>query len=417
MILSSSANNNVPKIPKCPTTDLKGLLTSASKKLQAKKTVEASKTNKNKTGPKSALNQFEAVEEIDKVQKEILALQTVKEFVKSSYESELTKYWEIDHQITELQKKVFSLQDELSVGKVIEDDEARTLMVEAALKSCEETLTQFKEKQEKSTKEAKTKFRKFENVREKLNSLKHKFLPGQQAACDNPVLCLAVGADLGLDTADEEKKPNDKNDKSANAAAKLRENLQCLNPEARNMTQERQELDALQEKIKEHFEVDPKQSLTVTKLSEKINDLVSKPLIDGLKTETDDFQAQIQTLEDNKATFIDDMNTLTNKLRGDGGKNVESQNNNLQTHFIEAYYSLDHLSEKLQGAKPEEEHEHTKSIQKEQEGESSIEVKTQEFKLQENMPRPKDGSINSEELKAAVGDDKNGKVGYIILEN
>ncbi|THF99340.1 hypothetical protein TEA_007660 [Camellia sinensis var. sinensis] len=170
------------------------------------------------------------------------------------------------------------------------------------------------------------------------------------------------------------------------------------------MTQERQELDALQEKIKEHFEVDPKQSLTVTKLPEKINDLVSK------------------TLEDDKATLIDDMNTLTNKLREMEEKfnrlqhlnqNVESQNNNLQTHFIEAYYSPDHLSEKLKGAKPKEEHEHTESIQKEQEEESSIEVKTQEFKLQENMPRPKDGSINSRELKVAVGDDKNGQVGYI----
>ncbi|GMP32623.1 hypothetical protein CsSME_00006301 [Camellia sinensis var. sinensis] len=92
MILSSSANNNVPKIPKCPTRDLKGLLTSASKKLQAKKTVEASKTNKSKIRPKSGLSESEVVEEIDKVQKEILALQTVKEFVKSSYESELTKY-------------------------------------------------------------------------------------------------------------------------------------------------------------------------------------------------------------------------------------------------------------------------------------------------------------------------------------
>ncbi|KAL7192601.1 hypothetical protein ACSBR2_024425 [Camellia fascicularis] len=412
---SSSANNNVPKIPKCPTRDLKCLLTSASKKLQAKKTAEATKSNKNKTGPKSGLSKSEAVEEIDKVQKEILALQTVKEFVKSSYESGLTKYWEIDHQITELQKRVFSLQDEFSVGKVIEDDEARTLMAEAALKSCEETLTQLQEKQERSTKEAKAEFRRVENVHEKLNSLKHKFLPDQQAA-------------------DEEKKPNDKDDKSANAAAKSRENLQCLNPEAGSMMQERQELDALREKIKEHFEVDPKQSLTVTELAEKINDLVSKvisletsvssqtALIDGLKTETDDFQAQIQTLEDDKATLIDDTNTLTNKLREMEEKfnrlqhlnqNVESQNNNLQTHFIEARCSLDHLSEKLQGAKPEEEHEHMESIQEEQEEESSAEVKKQEFKLQENMPRPKDGSINSGELKAAVGDDKNGQVGYI----
>ncbi|KAI8018864.1 Kinase-interacting protein 1 [Camellia lanceoleosa] len=226
------ANNNVPKIPKYPTRDLKGLLISASKKLQAKKTIEASKTNRNKTGPKSGLSESEAVEEIDKVQKEILALQTVKVFVKSSYKSGLTKYWEIDHQITKLQKRVFSLQDELSVGKVIEDDEAQTLMAEAALKSCEETLTQLKEKQEKSTKEAKSEFR--------------------------------------------------------------------------------------------------------------------KPLIDGLKTETDDFQAQIQTLEDDKATLIDDMNTLTNKL------------------------SLDHLSEKLQGTKLEDEHEHTESIQEEQEEESPL---------------------------------------------
>ncbi|KAG4968007.1 hypothetical protein JHK87_033658 [Glycine soja] len=78
--------------------------------------------------PKSSLSIKEALEEVDKLQKQILALQTVKVFVKNSYDNSIARYWETDEQIKELQERVSTLQDELGEGVDIEDDEARHLM-------------------------------------------------------------------------------------------------------------------------------------------------------------------------------------------------------------------------------------------------------------------------------------------------
>ncbi|KAL0736170.1 hypothetical protein Bca4012_012380 [Brassica carinata] len=103
---------------------------------------------------KSGLTKTEAVEEIDKLQKEILVLQTEKEFVKSSYENALAKYWEIENRIVEIQGRVCSLQDEFDEGAVvIEDEEAQVLMSTAALKSCQEKLDEMREKHEENVKE------------------------------------------------------------------------------------------------------------------------------------------------------------------------------------------------------------------------------------------------------------------------
>ncbi|KAA8546703.1 hypothetical protein F0562_003066 [Nyssa sinensis] len=373
---SQVSRPNVPKVPKVPSRDLKGLITSASKNLKPKKPSKTSNTNN--TVAKSGLSKSGALEEIDKVQKEILALQTVREFVTSSYESGLAKCWEIENQITEKQERVFSLQEEFGVGKVIEDDEARTLMVEAALKSCQDTLAQLQEKQERSTKEARAECKRIEDAREKLESLKHKFLPHQE-------------------------KPLDKE-----ATRKAEEKLASLNQEM-GVTRERQELEALREKIKEHFDAGSKASLTVAELAEKIDELVNKvisletavssqtALIDRLRTETNDLQAQIQSLEDDKATVTDGTNNLSSrlwemetKLHGvqDLNQNVENQNNNLQTHFTEACCSLNHLAEKLRSVKPDEE------LDILEEEERSLEVKSQE-----DMPRNGDSYLNPGDLK------------------
>lgn len=64
------------------------------------------------------MSKFEPICEIDKLQKEILALQTEKEFVKSSYESGLARYWDIENQANEMQAKVSNGQDEFGIGKL-----------------------------------------------------------------------------------------------------------------------------------------------------------------------------------------------------------------------------------------------------------------------------------------------------------
>ncbi|GAU45482.1 hypothetical protein TSUD_191010 [Trifolium subterraneum] len=145
----------VPKVPKPPLKDLKSVITTATKKLSDKKTSKtASKA------PKSGLSRKEAIEEVDKLQKQILALQTVKEFLKSSYDNSIAKYWETEGQITEFQERVQNLQDELGEGvvNVIDDEDARRLMAQAALKSCQDALAQLQEKQAGKGSEGKAKF-------------------------------------------------------------------------------------------------------------------------------------------------------------------------------------------------------------------------------------------------------------------
>ncbi|XVF59103.1 hypothetical protein PTKIN_Ptkin07bG0248000 [Pterospermum kingtungense] len=366
---SDNPKGNIPKVPKLPVKDLKGLITSATKKHKQSKRANAVAV------PKSGLTKAEGLEEIDRLQKRILALQTEKEFVKSSYESGVAKYWEVDNEIKEMQQKVFSLQDEFGEGKVIEDEEARNVMAATALKSCKETLEKLEEKQERSVIEAEVEQKRIKEAREKLKSLKNKFLldeSGQEKQ--------SAGDELGIPV----------------------EKSKMLEQELCDATQKRKDMEYLRDKIKEHFEVSLGESLTITDMAEKIDELVNKvihletaissqtALIQRLRTETDELQGQIQTLEDDKATLIDGKNELKNKLREmeeklrgiqDLNTSVEDQNNNLQTHFTEAHCNLDHLSEKLHIVIPDEELEREKS--------PSVEVKSSKKEIKDSMKKPK----------------------------
>ncbi|CAK9176211.1 unnamed protein product [Ilex paraguariensis] len=390
----SSSQVSAPNVPKAPSTDFKGLVRTATKKLQARKPPKTAKINN--TVAKSGLSKSEALEEIDKLQKEILALQTVKEFVKSSYESRLAKYWGIDSRIMQMQQKVCSLQDEFGVGKVIEDNDARTLMAEAALKSCQETLAQLQEEQDRSSEEARAEHKRIENARERLKSLKHEFLH---------------------DRTDEEK-PDDRYD-----TVKSGEKTQSSIPEVTGTKEERQEMAVVQEKIKEHFEAISQGPLTVSEMAEKIDELVNKvisletavssqtALINKLRTEAHDLHSQIQSLEDDKASLIDDtfsnrLKEMEDKLHGiqNLNQNVENQNHHLKETFTEARCSLGHLSEKLQTVKPDEDLEIRGSLQEEKV--SLVEIKPKE-ELEElkDTPSPCDGFGNSSTLTIDEGED------------
>jgi hypothetical protein len=60
--------------------------------------------------------------------------------LKTSYDSALGKYLDIEKQVAELQDEVCNLQDAFSTGVAIEDNEARALMATQAIMSCEDTL-------------------------------------------------------------------------------------------------------------------------------------------------------------------------------------------------------------------------------------------------------------------------------------
>lgn len=363
-----------PKAPKLPEPrELKGLLT----KIESKKGIVKSDVLN------SGLSKEEAVEVIDKLQKEILSLQTMKEFTKSSYENGLAKFWEIENKVTELQERVCSLRDEFRVTKDIEDDDARAIMAESALKSCEETLAQLQEKQEKSTLDARLAHERIENAKRKFKSIKEDYL---------------------IDKIDQEKE-----DKSGKDPKNSNENEQ-------------------QERIKES--VDKKPS-TVTEMADTVDKLVSKvinletlvssqtALIDRLNTETEDLQTQIKNLEDDKSKLIDGKHNLDKmlkemeeKLNGvqDLDRNIETQNNSLKMQLTDACRKLEHLSENLQISLEDDEPANPKIMSQEDEHEEEEEhqmvVKIKDDLHEHETHEEEVKEMNWQELLSSSLDDK-----------
>ncbi|KAJ6335417.1 hypothetical protein OIU78_012114 [Salix suchowensis] len=124
---------NIPKVPSMPKKAFRSQSMLLSRKgQQLNRTASSAKAN---APPSSGFSREEAEEKINKLQKEILALQTEKEFVQSVSERCQTKSGGIENQITEMQVTISGLQDEFGISNVIDDNEARTLMAATALKS------------------------------------------------------------------------------------------------------------------------------------------------------------------------------------------------------------------------------------------------------------------------------------------
>ncbi|XP_044510594.1 protein NETWORKED 2A [Mangifera indica] len=352
---TSTIDNEKPPeavIPKVPAVPMKDFLKSPPMGLPRKGLKKYSASAKPPTTPsKSGLTKSKALEEIDKLQKGILALQTEKEFVKSSYECASEKYWDIENQVTEMQANVSRLQDEFGIGTVIEDNEARTLMAATALNSCQETLSKLQEKRERSAGMARVEFERILEYHEKFASLKNQFLPNQN---------------------NEHKPFTSKKNVSLSAASASQ--LEGLDPEFSSM-ENSENVKLLRDKFKEQLGVDSNSSLSMSKLVDMINKLADKvvnleyqvsshaAMVMRLSSENDQFQADIQSLERDKEALIADSDK-TNKRLVELEKElarikslnqiITDQNNNLQTHLTEVSCNVDYLSEKLKSVDMEE---------------------------------------------------------------
>ncbi|XP_071728731.1 kinase-interacting protein 1-like [Rutidosis leptorrhynchoides] len=315
----------IPKVPQLPNKNLKGLIGNASKKMQISKAFK--EETPVRIVPKSGLSEDQAVEEIDKIQKEILAMQTMKEFTKSEYENGLSKYWEIENKINTMQQRVCRLQDEFKVGRVIEDGDARTVMAQAALKSCKETLEKLEEKRENSNQAARTEHEKIVDAKQKIIELKRKYL------------------------AVDESEQNSENES------------QILNQKKENEDME---------KIKEKIEELSKKPLTVSGLADSVDKLANNVIslestlssqtanIDKLRTQAGELQTQIQNLEGDKgdgAQMSKKLNKIEKTLHEleELEKYVVKENSSLKVCFTEANCKIVHLSEKLHDVQPDEE--------------------------------------------------------------
>lgn len=295
--------------------------------------------------PSSGLDISEALKRIDKLQKEILALQTEKEFVRSSYESGLEKYWDIEKRITQMQAEVSDLQDEFGIGMVMEDDEARTLMMSAAIKSCQDTLNRLQQKQEKAAEDARTEFQKVQEARVKFMRLKEKL------TCNETDL-------------QEQLKENELSSPSLE-----RDKMEHEDGSAEQTVHD---LEMLHRKIKEDLQSEFGNSLTISKLAEKVDELADKVISLGntvssqsafvkrLRSEANELHMHIQSLEEDKEMLIDGSSGKSEKIREleeelkrvqSLNQHIRQENNHLESQFVEACCNLDDLSEKLLNVK------------------------------------------------------------------
>ncbi|KAJ4914962.1 Protein NETWORKED 2B [Raphanus sativus] len=315
----------------------------------------------------SGLSKEEALEEIDRIHKGILVLQTEKEFVRSSYEQAYERYWNLENEVTEMQERVVSLQDEFGVGAEIEDGEAKTLVASTALTSCKETIAKLEETQKRFAEDAETEKERIVSATERFEALRNKF---------------------EMVSKEEAKKGS-----------------------------------SGQESKKESREVDLGENLlTNAEFAEKIDELVEKvvtlettasshtALVNTLRSDTDELHEHIRVVEEDKASLVSDSIDMKRRITAledelskvrDLFQRVEEQNNDLQKHLVDANSTAKHLSGKLQEVKMDEPSKDLDSISEDAEIiiKSEAEVKeaivVNQETVKEEKPETKDSETES----------------------
>lgn len=365
---TSSKPTKIPAVPKQGIPKFSQFPNRLSKAPSRKRQFKRTDSSAGNTVKSSGLTKNEAIQEIDSLQKEILGLLTEKEFVKSSYESGVAKFWEIENHVTEMQEKICTLQDEFGVGMIIEDDEARKLMAVSALKSCKETLFRSQEGHGRSSREARVEHQRLRETQNKLRNLKGD---------------VYLGHETDSQKFTEESISNVK---------------------------------SLKEEIKEQAELKSTESLTMSELVENIDKLVNKvislqdmvashnALVKRLRLENDELQLHLQRLEEEKETPIEDSNTMDSKVREleekllraqNLNQGIEEQKKNLHVHFTEASCDLDQLSVELMNVKPDE------GFKKDDDNVASAELKSKEQEKRNDFI-DLDNSVTADEQGRAV---------------
>ncbi|EEC79372.1 hypothetical protein OsI_20268 [Oryza sativa Indica Group] len=291
----------------------------------------------------SHMNKENAQEEIDKLQKQILVLQTEKEFLKTSYDSALGRYLDIEKQVVELQDEVCSLQDAFSTGAAIEDNEARALMAARAIVSCEDTLVNLQDQQRRSSEEARTEFKRFIEAKKKLDTFK--------AECGQP------------HTQNDEPDNSDKEYIHAMPSGDVDDSVQ---------NEIRFDLQEVCQKVKELIELHP--GVSVTDLADKVDRLVEKVIdleltttsqnaqINRMKTEIDDLHKRLQALEEEKSALVADSSKLVDRLKQIEevlqavqhlGNSIQNGTQNIHKEMNAACSELAEFVEKLHEPEPQ----------------------------------------------------------------
>ncbi|CAL9092006.1 unnamed protein product [Musa textilis] len=292
--------------------------------------------------PTSPIDKEKAQEDITKLQKIILVLQTEKEFIRSSYENGIAKYWEVEKQIMDILEEICCMQDEFDTSAVIEDEEVHALTTATTLKSCVEAIIRLQKQRMESLGQAKLESERIKVAKEKLKALK--------SECHQSEM---------------------ENAKMSGESTEMSFPVKNMDEEFDSLNKARVQLESIYEKFEEHFEMNPESS--EVELAEKINELVNKVTtleltvssqavqINRLTSESDELEKNLQNLEEERMLLINDPNLLTERLkeaeeelsRGQAIKKIiQDEEINFREIFTDACHSLNGISEKMQLPKP-----------------------------------------------------------------
>ncbi|CAN0873495.1 Protein NETWORKED 2A [Linum grandiflorum] len=282
----------------------------------------------------SGLTREEALEEIGRLQKEILSLQTEKEFVVSIRDRCDSKCGKIEDKVVEIQDKIQKLQDEFDISNVLDDGEARGLMAATALKSCKDALVKLQEKQGQCVEDVDSEKKKIQDVQRKLSHLKGEIL---------------------LDSIQEEEEEEEEEEEK-DEEEKEEEKVEIRRKEVEEEEEEEEEV------------VPHKSVVTVMQLAENIDQLVEKvahletevssqgAMVRTLKSDTHNLEIRVTRLEEEKKALKHDSVIAKSKMKELEeelnrvkllNRSIQDQNSTLQSDFAEANSKIQHLNDRL----------------------------------------------------------------------
>ncbi|WOK93750.1 hypothetical protein Cni_G02451 [Canna indica] len=304
-----------------------------------------SQKNSPDRSPPPEADEAKAQEEINKLEKEILVLQSEKEFVRSSYENGIAKYWEIEKQIVDLQGEICCWQNGSGVSSAgMEDSEEQKVMVELSLKSCEDAVDRVLQQRKESVEHAEAELGRINMAKEQLNAFKSKY-------CESEM---------------ENEATIDESTEMIFAAKNMEKETESLN-------KAKLELQLIREKINDYFKMNPQSS--AAEVAEKVNELVNIIVrleitvssqavqINRLTSESTELEKNLQNLEEQKMVMIKDSSLLSERLNEvEGGlsnvhaieKYLRHQELSFHQNLVEACQSLNGISEKMLPPKPVE---------------------------------------------------------------
>ncbi|GMI90616.1 hypothetical protein like AT1G58215 [Hibiscus trionum] len=288
--------------------------------------------------PHSGLSEEDALEEINKLQKEILEMQTEWELLKNSYEQGYKRLCDIENGITEKQKRVCSLQDEYDIGFAMDDNEARLLMANRVLKCCQESLDKLQQTHEQSTEEGRVESKRIKKVNESFEALRRKF----------------------------HGSPKDQQEKLTRVCSGI--DVSKIVYEFESGEKGRHYMESLRKGIEEKLELGSGSCLTMEQLADKIDELIQRVVnlenavfsenasVKRLKSDADELQEHVKSLEEDEAALVGGSDRTEQRICALEGelsrvkellRTIIDQNNTLKAHFTEASCNINHLSVNL----------------------------------------------------------------------